>query len=85
MRDAVTEDQQRYGVLPMSPTVKELCAKVNERTGFTFNHAVAGAQLWKRRWSWGVGTCEVLEDRLRPGVPGCENPALVGNGLRTKH
>ncbi|CAK9060867.1 Esterase AAEL000016, partial [Durusdinium trenchii] len=33
-------DQQRYGVLPMSPTVKELCAKVNERTGFTFNHAV---------------------------------------------
>ena len=36
-----TKDQQRYGVLPMSPTVKELLLRVNQRTGFEFNHAAA--------------------------------------------
>lgn len=33
-------DQQRYGILPMSPTIRELCTRVSQRTGFHFNHAV---------------------------------------------
>ena len=36
----VFKDQQRYGVVPMSPTIRELCSRASQRTGFTFNHAV---------------------------------------------
>jgi len=33
-------DQERYGILPMSPTIRELCSRASKRTGFIFNHAV---------------------------------------------
>jgi len=33
-------DQQRYGILPMSPTVRMLCDRVNQRLNGSFNHVV---------------------------------------------
>lgn len=77
-------DQQRYGVSAMSPTVAALCNRVNEATGWGFNHAVV---LLYRGDQDCIGFHQDKTLDLAPGTPiasislGAERPYVLKNKI----